>query len=81
MAHAVCSPSGAMRWMSCPGSVREEARYPETASRYADIGTLIHELAAKALMEGTEVEPDPRLSADHIRIAVDYVTFVRGLDA
>jgi hypothetical protein len=67
--------------MTCPGSVREEARYPETTSRYAEIGTLIHEIAAKALAEGSAVQPDARLNADHIRIANDYVNFVRGLDA
>jgi len=81
MAHAPCSPSGAARWMTCPGSIREEARYPETSSVYAQIGTAIHELAAKALISGAEVEETPTLTADQVRIAVDYVRFIRGLDA
>jgi hypothetical protein len=81
MAHAVCSPSGAVRWMNCPGSVREEARYPEQSSVYAQIGILIHEIAAQALLTGTEVAEDPRLTPDQLRIAADYVAFVRGLSA
>lgn len=81
MSHARCSPSGAFRWMSCPGSVREEARYPQTTNQHAETGTLIHEVAAKALTEGAAVQPDARLNADHLRIATEYVNFVRSLDA
>lgn len=81
MAHAICSPSGAVRWMTCPGSIREEARYPQTSSVYAEIGTAIHELAAQALINDIEVQPSAALTADQVRIAVDYVKFVRGLGA
>lgn len=44
--HARLSPSGASRWMSCPGSVVLEADYPDSSSEYAKEGTLAHELAA-----------------------------------
>jgi hypothetical protein len=67
--------------MTCPGSVREEARYPETSSSYAEIGTLIHEVAAAALMLGIDVPSHKGLTEEHLRIARDYVNFVRGLDA
>jgi len=45
MAHAKLSPSKAARWMACPGSVREEARYPEEDAGPAAIdGTHSHTL-------------------------------------
>lgn len=43
--HAKLSPSARVRWGSCPGSVREEARYPEQSSGPAAIdGTHTHTL-------------------------------------
>lgn len=49
MAHAKLSPSGAHRWMQCPGSVVLEAKYPDTGSTYAREGSAAHELAAIVL--------------------------------
>lgn len=40
--HAKLSPSGAYRWMKCPGSVRLEEGFPDTTSPYAAEGTLAH---------------------------------------
>lgn len=53
MAHAKLSPSGAHRWMACPGSVVLEARYPDEGSVYAREGSAAHELAA-IVLEGNE---------------------------
>jgi hypothetical protein len=47
--HAKLSPSGAHRWMVCPGSVTLEADFPDTSSAYAREGTAAHELAAMVL--------------------------------
>lgn len=47
--HAKLSPSGAHRWMACPGSVQLEAEYPDSGSSYAREGTAAHELAAIVL--------------------------------
>ena len=52
MAHAKLSPSGAHRWMACPGSVVLEADYPDEGSSYAREGTVAHELAAGHLAAG-----------------------------
>ena len=49
MAHAKLSPSGAHRWLRCPGSVVLETAYPDTTSTYAREGTAAHELAAIVL--------------------------------
>lgn len=54
MAHAKLSPSGAHRWMRCPGSVVLEAQYPDRGSVYALEGSAAHELAA--LILETEAE-------------------------
>lgn len=43
--HARLSPSGSHRWMKCPGSVREEAKYPpEPSGKCAVDGTHSHTL-------------------------------------
>ncbi len=52
--HARLSPSGADRWMTCPGSVILGESYPNDSSEYAAEGTAAHELASWALTEGTD---------------------------
>jgi hypothetical protein len=52
-AHAMLSPSGAHRWMVCPGSVVLEAGQPDSSSSYADEGTDAHQLASMCLTKGT----------------------------
>lgn len=52
--HSKFSPSGAHRWVPCPGSMILEAGYPRTSSAFADEGTAAHELAAQVLMTGAK---------------------------
>lgn len=49
MAHAEFSPSGAHRWIPCPGSVFLSRGIPDKGSRYADEGSAAHFLASTAL--------------------------------
>lgn len=49
-AHAQLSPSKAVRWMACPGSIREESKYPEEPSGlHAIDGTHSHTLLEHCL--------------------------------
>lgn len=53
-AHAILSPSGAARWMSCPASVALTDGMQDTAGDDAKYGTDAHELAALCLDTGCE---------------------------
>lgn len=56
-AHARLSPSGAERWMTCPGSPRMEDRFPEEdTSEYSSEGTAAHTIRERCLTEGRDVE-------------------------
>lgn len=42
MSHAVLSPSGAHRWLTCTPSARLEQQFPDSGSSFAAEGTLAH---------------------------------------
>lgn len=48
--HAKFSPSGAHRWLRCPGSLNAESGLPNEDSEYSAEGTAAHMLATRALM-------------------------------
>lgn len=48
--HARLGPSGAKKWLSCPGSIVLEAQFPNTSSSYADEGTACHDVGARCLI-------------------------------
>lgn len=57
--HSPLSPSARHRWGACPGSVREEAKYPEQASGGAAVdGTHSHTLLEYAIKNGAMLIPD-----------------------
>jgi hypothetical protein len=50
--HANLSPSKAHRWLACPGSLREEAKYPDSTSEAAIDGTHSHTLLEHCIKSG-----------------------------
>lgn len=48
--HAVLSPSGAYRWVNCPGSIPLGKGIPRKSSVYAAEGTAAHALAERCLL-------------------------------
>ena len=87
--HAALSPSKRHRWGACPGSVREEAKYPEPPSGPAAIdGTHTHTVLEWSVDNGLA---DPHgcvgqtlkdhegefvvddARADRVKVAVDYI--------
>lgn len=86
--HSQLSPSKRHRWATCPGSIREEAKYPDDRSSPAAIdGTHSHTLLEHCLSEG--VEPESMIGqvlsdddgafkveadrAARVKVATDYV--------
>lgn len=66
-AHALLSPSGAHRWMRCPGSALAEAAAADVPSPYAEEGRLAHEFAELCLRHGldaVDLPADDDLPAD-----------------
>ena len=91
--HATLSPSKAARWLACPGSVREEARYPDEPSGPAAAdGTHSHTLLEHCIkgngdplkMIGVKLkdhEGEFTVDAERaarVRLALDYVNKQRG---
>lgn len=87
-AHSQIGPSGASRWMNCPGSVQLCAKIPNVSSRFAAEGTAAHELGEACLLantnasgylgetfEGFEVDAE---MADYVQVYVDYCRGLSG---
>lgn len=67
--HATLSPSSAVRWLNCPGSIGLGANLPkEVSSTYADEGTAAHWLAALCLESGKNATG---LVGSHIYVFTD----------
>ena len=52
--HALHSPSGAEKWMTCAGAIAMEAGRPDSSSDYADEGTAAHFLGSTCLSNGQD---------------------------
>lgn len=88
-AHAMLSPSKRSRWALCPGSIREEAKYPDQGGGPAAIdGTHSHTLLEHCIKNGlsdpmdqvgetfTDHEGTFKVDADRaarVRTAIDYI--------
>ncbi len=87
--HALLSPSKRHRWAACPGSIREESKYPEKESGPAAIdGTHSHTLLEYCIRSGMtdpneiigspmrDHEGDFVVDADRaarVKLAIDYI--------
>ena len=93
MAHAKLSPSSAHRWTRCPGSVREELKYPDNSGPAALDGTRTHMLLEMCLvmrmdpqmMVGQSI-PDDEGSftvdqdrANRVKVAIDHIHDIGGV--
>jgi hypothetical protein len=88
-AHAMLSPSKRSRWALCPGSIREEAKYPDEGSGPAAIdGTHSHTLLEHCIKNGltdpmdqvgetfTDHESTFKVDADRaarVKTAIEYI--------
>lgn len=89
MAHAQLSPSSAVRWMACPGSVALCKDLPDTSSKFADEGTDAHELAALCLETGADAKAHEgramamgfTVNAEMVLAVQDYLDYVRNVVA
>ncbi len=88
-AHAQLSPSKRHRWALCPGSIREEAKYPDERSSPAAIdGTHTHTLLEHCIKAGL-ADPTPMVGvkmkdddgefvidadrAARVKLAIEYI--------
>lgn len=87
--HALLSPSGASRWLTCTPSARLEATFPSSTSSAADEGTLAHRLSELLLLnhlkritavefkaEMKKVKHNQYYSKEMENHAYDYVDFI-----
>jgi hypothetical protein len=90
MAHATLSPSSAVRWMACPGSVALSKDMPDTTSSFAAEGTAMHEVAELCLKSDAdaaayvgrifEIDGFSIEFTSELALAVqDYVDYVRDV--
>jgi hypothetical protein len=91
MSHAQLSPSSAVRWMVCPGSVELCKDLPDSSSSHADDGTAAHELGEKILlgtageggkgMLGLKAENGVRVTSDMLTEVLKYTGYVQDIVA
>ena len=84
--HATHSPSGASRWMPCPGSIALTKGMPDEGSVYAEWGTAAHSLAEVCLTENTDpaayegrVFDGVEVDGEMVECVKKYADYVRGI--
>lgn len=81
--HAALSPSKRHRWAACPGSIREEARYPESPSGDAALdGTRTHALLERCINYewGPQGSPCGEAPCRGLEVTDEHGTYVVDLE-
>ena len=84
--HSKLPPSGAERWMTCPGSVVLSEGMPESESEYAEEGTRAHSMAERWLLmylaqhgsQPTFTAPEDVEMAKHVKVYIDECIGLTG---
>lgn len=71
--HARFSPSAAIRWVNCPGSVDLLEQYPQPSSVHADLGTFAHKVCESLLLRNKLPADVPPEMLRHCEGYADYV--------
>lgn len=74
--HAKLSASGAARWMGCSGSIKAEEGLPDKSSSYAELGTVLHDVAEHMIVTGSE--GDEFIDKEHHVFDEDGNVFARS---
>jgi hypothetical protein len=69
--HAILSPSGAERWLSCTPSARLELKFPDKSSEFAREGTLAHSLGELLIKHRTNAISKQKFELEFSRIKAD----------
>lgn len=77
--HAILGASGAVRWMTCAGSVRlaEQVEHKDTGSEYAREGTCAHAIGERSLLDGMEPEYYIGMKFEGVKVDRDMAVAVR----
>lgn len=54
--HAVLGPSGASRWVYCPGSIYHNRNEKKSTNDAAELGTAVHEIGELTLKNGLDIK-------------------------
>jgi hypothetical protein len=76
--HFPRSPSSAVRWINCPGSVHQKVGSEDRSSSYATEGTEAHDLAERCLREDCDAK-DLSDNKDMVAAVQEYLDEVRSV--
>ena len=71
MSHAILSPSGASRWLTCTPSARLELNFPDKAGQAAKEGTLAHSLGELIIRNKAQMITKQKYQSDLKKIKAD----------
>jgi hypothetical protein len=69
--HAILSPSGAERWLSCTPSARLELKFPDKGSEFAREGTLAHSLGELLIKQRVNLISKQKFEVEFSKIKAD----------